>query len=164
LRKPGKNPVHNELLQARIAELKSRIPTGGVREAAVRALLYVGATRRAVDVREFEIVRRIRREQQATQSVPLPAFKNLVREQFYMLLLDEEAALAAIPKMLQDDAALRRQAFDLIKRVLSASGGLGDEERSRLTRIAGLFALDTDAMELGNITALPARDMRSRAS
>src|SRR4029077_6195483 len=42
LRKAGKSPLHGELLHARIAELKSRIAIGGVREGAIRALLYVG--------------------------------------------------------------------------------------------------------------------------
>ncbi len=36
--------------------------------------------------------------------MPLPAFKALVREQFNMLLIDPEAALAAIPSMLPADA------------------------------------------------------------
>src|ERR1700758_2138637 len=59
LRKAGKSPLHHELLQKRIAELKSRIPIGGLREAIIRALLYVGTGRAAVDERGFEAVRRI---------------------------------------------------------------------------------------------------------
>jgi hypothetical protein len=53
--------MHRELLQSRIAELKSRIPMGGLQEALVRSLLYVGMPRAAVDERGFEAVRRIRR-------------------------------------------------------------------------------------------------------
>src|SRR6187399_3270629 len=45
---------HRELLQARIAELKSRIGSGGVREAGIRALLYVGSARGMVDERSLE--------------------------------------------------------------------------------------------------------------
>src|SRR5215218_4617888 len=37
LRKAPKNPMHQELLQSRIAELKSRIPVGGLREAVIRS-------------------------------------------------------------------------------------------------------------------------------
>src|SRR5262245_43570645 len=80
LRKAPKSPIHHELLRKRIAELKSRIPIGGLREAIVRALLYVGTGRAAVDERGFEAVRRIRR---AYGDIPLSAFKALVREQFY---------------------------------------------------------------------------------
>jgi pimeloyl-ACP methyl ester carboxylesterase len=42
LRKPAKNRLYQELLQNRIAELKSRIGAGGLREAVVCALLYLG--------------------------------------------------------------------------------------------------------------------------
>ena len=77
LRKAGKSPLHHELLQKRIAELKSRIPVGGLREAIIRALLYVGTGRAAVDERGFEALRRIRR---AHGDMPLSAFKALVRD------------------------------------------------------------------------------------
>ena len=83
LRKAPKDPMHQELLQTRITELKSRIPVGGLREALVRSLLYVGMTRAAVDERGFEAVRRIRRD---NSEIPLSAFKALVREQFHMLI------------------------------------------------------------------------------
>ena len=85
MRKAAKSPLHDELLRKRIADLKSRIPVGGLREAVVRALLYAGMPRAAVDERGFEAVRRIR---QAHGDLPLPDFKALVREQFNMLLLD----------------------------------------------------------------------------
>ncbi len=45
----------------------------------------------------------------------------LVREQFFMLLLDREAALAAIPKLLPDSMDERRQVFTAIEEILSAS-------------------------------------------
>ena len=62
LRRPAKDLLHQEMLHKRIAELRARMPVGGVREATIRALLYVGGARSAVDERGFEIVRRIRRE------------------------------------------------------------------------------------------------------
>src|SRR5262245_12140150 len=97
LRRAGKHPLHDELLQKRITELKLRIPSGGLREAVIRALLYVGLARRTVDERGFEALRRIRR---AHGDMPLADFKALVREQFFMLVLDMEAAIAALPSML----------------------------------------------------------------
>ena len=88
-RKAAKNPLHRELLQSRIDDIKARMSEGGLREAVIRGLLYVGMSRAAVDEREFEAVRRIRREH---GDLPLASFKALVREQFYMLLVDTEAA------------------------------------------------------------------------
>jgi hypothetical protein len=137
-RKMGKNPLHQDLLERRIAEIKSRIPVGGLREAVIRVLLYVGMTRSGVDERGFEAVQRIRA---AHGDMPLAAFKALVREQFNMLLLDTDAALAAIPSMLPAETAPRREAFDLVKTVLTARGPLSDKDDERLREIAQLFGL-----------------------
>ena len=125
-RKASKSLLHAELLEKRIAELRSRISVGGLREATIRALLYVGMSRAAVDERGFETVRRIR---QSHGGMPLSVFKALVREQFNILLVDTEAALDAIPSMLPAEAETRRQAFDLIRTTLSARGELSLEDR-----------------------------------
>jgi pimeloyl-ACP methyl ester carboxylesterase len=139
LRQAAKSPLHRELLQKRIAELKSRIPIGGLREAVIRGLLYAGMTRAAIDERGFELTRRIR---QAHGDIPLSDFKALVREQFNMLLIDQEGALRAIPAMLPSDAEERRKAFDLIKQVLGARGEMSPEDEKRMSEVARLFDVD----------------------
>ena len=141
LRKAAKNPLHHELLQKRIVELKSRIPMGGLREAVIRGLLYAGMTRAAIDERGFELARRIR---QAYGETSLSELKALVREQFNMLLIDQEAALAAIPAMLPSDAETRQKAFDLIKQVLGARGEMSPEDEKRMSEVARLFAIDKE--------------------
>jgi hypothetical protein len=151
LRKPGKHPLYDELLQKRIAELKSRIPVGGLREAVIRAVLYVGLARVAVDERGFEIVRRIRGTH---GDMPLSAFKELVREQFYILLIDMEAALAVLPSMLPADADARRQALDLVKQIMSACGPLSDEDNERMRRVARAFGVDEPATIVRNLTVV----------
>ena len=168
LRRPAKDPLHEEMLRTRIADLKARIPVGGLREATIRALLYVGRARSAVDERGFEIVRRIRRELHELAILPLPEFKALVRDQFYMLLIDEDAALSAIPKMLPEDAAVRRQALEMVKRVGSAAGPIEGETQTRLARIAQLFDSGDDVSGVENVVPLsPARtesEVQSKAS
>jgi hypothetical protein len=151
LRKASKHPLHAELLQKRIAELKSRIPVGGLREAVIRALIYVGLARGAVDERGFEALRRIRRTH---GDLPLSAFKALVREQFLILLVDPEATLAALPSMLPLDADARREAFDLIKQVLSASGAFSAEDNERLQRVARAFGLDEPSSTIPTLTLI----------
>lgn len=135
------DPKHREFLQARIAELKSKIGSGGLREAGIRALLYVGSARGMVDERSLEALRQLRRADEASR-ITLAEFKMLVREQFFMLLLDKEAALAAIPKLLPDNKGERRRIFAAIQEVLSASADISGEVASRLTLVAKLFGLD----------------------
>jgi len=156
LRKASKHPLHDELLQKRIAELKSHVPVGGLREAVIRGLLYVGSARGSVDERGFEALRRIRR---AHGDMPLSAFKALVREQFFILLLDTEAALAALPSMLPADSDRRREAFDLIKQVLTARRPLSQEENERVQRVARAFGLHEASSTVPNLTVIDsARD------
>jgi hypothetical protein len=137
---------HRKALNARIAELKSKIGSGGLREAGLRALLYVGMARDMVDERSLAALRRMRKED-AESRLTIAEFKTLVREQFFMLLLDQEASLSAIPKMLPQDMNARRDAFAAIHEVLSAAGEISGETRTRLDRVAQLFALGDQAPE-----------------
>ena len=163
LRRPAKDPLHQELMDKQVAELKARMPAGGVREATIRALLYVGRARGAVDERGFEIVRRIRRELPGSAVLPLPEFKALVRDQFYMLLIDEDAALAAISKMLPDDSATRRQALEAIKRVLTAGGPIEGQAQARLARVTQLFDLGDAAAGAEKVVPLSSARTESEA-
>jgi pimeloyl-ACP methyl ester carboxylesterase len=137
-RKPGKSAGHDELLRMRIAEIKSRATTGGLRESAIRGLLYVGMKRGGVDERGLAALRQLRGD---NRRMTLSEFKALVREQFFLLLLDEEAALAAIPKMLPESIDERRRALAGINEVLTATGELTGEARERFMRIVRLFGL-----------------------
>jgi pimeloyl-ACP methyl ester carboxylesterase len=136
LRHSNTSLLHRELLAERIADLRSRIAVGGLQAAIIRGLLYAGMGRRAIDERGFEAVRRVR---QAHGDLSLSAFKALVREQFNILLIDRDAALAAIPSMLPPDAETRRVAFGLIRTVLSARGEISGDDRKRLDEVARLF-------------------------
>jgi hypothetical protein len=153
---------HREMLQARIAELKSRIGEGGLREAAVRGLLYVGSVRGMVDERSLEALRKLRRNDTGPR-LTLSQFKMLVREQFFMLLLDREAALAAIPKLLPDNADDRRTAFAAIRDVLSASAAISGEAAVRLQRIAELFGVDAQEISARTSNIAPF-DPKAKAS
>ena len=139
LRRAAKNPLHRELLQKRIAELRSLIAAGGPRAAIVRSLIYVGMNRASIDERAFELARRIR---EAHGDIPVAEFKQLVRDQFNILLIDQQAAIAAIPSMLPADAENREKAYNLISQILRARGELSPEDIKRLGEISRLFGLD----------------------
>jgi hypothetical protein len=141
LRKLAKNRVYQELLQNRIAELKARIPVGGLREAVIRSLIFVNLGRGSVDERGFESVRRLRSRY---GDMPLSEFKTLVRDQFAMLLIDEKAALAALPALLPTDAATRNQGFSAIRQVMAACGESSAEDERRLREIRTLFGIGED--------------------
>jgi pimeloyl-ACP methyl ester carboxylesterase len=161
-RRQEMSTAHREKLDRRIAELKSRICEGGLREAAIRALLYVGSARGMVDERSLEALRNVRRSDSGGR-LTLEEFKMLVREQFFMLLLDCEGALAAIPKLLPDNASERQSAFVAIREVLSASASISGEIANRLKRVAELFGTDADEVSGRNSNAAPL-DPKAKAS
>jgi hypothetical protein len=166
LHRPTKDYWHQQLLQARIAELMARMTAGGLRAATIRALIYVGKARRAVDERGFAIVRRLRGDATLAPGTSLPEFKALVREQFYLLLIDQETALGAIQQMLPEDLETRRLALDAIQRVLTAVGPLDGEGQLRMARITNLFEAGNTLEASENVISLsPARpEAQSRAS
>ncbi|MFY9598608.1 MAG: hypothetical protein WAR02_00050, partial [Pseudolabrys sp.] len=104
-----------------------------------RGLIYAGMNRAAVDERGFEMARRIR---EAHGDMPIADFKALVREQFNILLIDEKAALAAIPSMLPPDVETREKAFGLINQVLSSRGEFSAEDKKRMDEVSRLFGLE----------------------
>ena len=141
LRKAPKSTLQRWLIQQRVAELKSRIREGELAEAAIRGLLYAGSAKGSVDERSFNALGRMRRSGQ-TPRFTLAQFKAMAREQFYMLLLDQEGTLEAIPGMLPADMNRRRKMIDTIKEILSASGQLEGECLNRLRRVERLFGLE----------------------
>ena len=135
-RRPGLEPERIAFVQQRIAELKARLAEGGLREAAIRSLVYIGLAGPGVDERAFEVLRQIRAEH---GGLTLAEFKQVLREQFFSLLLDRDGALAAIPKMLPDDADARVKMLAAIRQIVSASGDVSGERAERLARIEKLF-------------------------
>jgi hypothetical protein len=138
--KPEMSPEHRKRLEARIAELKSQTGAGGLRECVIRGLLYVGMSRGMVDERSLEALRRARADDNSSR-LTLAQFKAIVREQFFMLLLEPEASLAAIPKLLLSGEYERRAGLASIRSVLSASAEISGETARRLDRITQLFGL-----------------------
>ena len=117
-----------------------------------------------VDERSIEALRQVRREHGGAR-VTLAEFKLLVREQFFMLLLDRDAALGAIPNMLSNDLNQKRAAFAAMREVLSASEDISGERANRLRRVAGLFGLDGEGEWTSNIAPFdPKADTKARAS
>jgi Protein of unknown function (DUF3141) len=139
-RRPGKSPLHRELVEKRIAELKSRINEGGLQECTIRGLIYVGAARGYIDERGVAELRRVRLGEGSKMT--LAQFKAMAREQFFLLLLEPEATLAAIPKLLPADVAERRKGLAAIRNVLSSAGEIAGEAAERLKKVTALFGVD----------------------
>jgi pimeloyl-ACP methyl ester carboxylesterase len=137
-RRPAKSIMHRQLLEARIADLKAQITKGGLQQCTIRGLIYCGMARGIVDERALQALRQIRLSQRSA-GMTLAQFKAMAREQYFLLLLEPEATLAAIPKLLPADNDERQRGLAAIRKMLSASGDISGEVAERLKRVTALF-------------------------
>jgi pimeloyl-ACP methyl ester carboxylesterase len=134
---PGRDSDHAAFVERRIEELRAKMDQGGPREAALRALIYVNMPEKGADEREFEMLRRIRAEHGVEKS--LDEFKQDLREQYYMLQIDESRAIELIPKLLQGHEDQGPQLLEYIRRIVYADGSLSEEGHRRLAQVEKLF-------------------------
>ena len=136
-RKPGEDPAYVALVTRRIAELKEGISEGGAREAVIRALLYIRMPDGVADERGFNLLRRLRKD--AGSGLTLAAFKKVLREQFFVLLLDERRAIEAIPAMLDREPELAARMANNLRALLGVVGVSSGESKARLEEVEEMF-------------------------
>jgi uncharacterized protein DUF3141 len=134
----GRDEAHEALVAEKVAGLRARIDQGGLREGAVRIILYAAGDDTGADTRGYRMAERIRDEYFAGDRLPGPQRRDLFKDQFFMLLLDEERALTTLPKLLPTRKE-RHAALDLARRVLSAKGEMGPARKERLARIEAIL-------------------------
>jgi len=135
---PGRDLDHTLLVQLRIEQLRAAMDKGGPREAAIRALLYVRMAENAADERGFEMLRRIREKH--GEKMALTKFKQDLRDQYLMLLLDERRALETIPTLLGGHEKMALMLLENVREIANAGGDLTAEGQRRLEQMGRMFA------------------------
>src|SRR5262249_49778027 len=118
-RRIGRDAAREAAVQQAAVHLEQRIDQGGLIEAAVRALIYVRLPEGKVDERGFVALKQISSELPAAKRVGLSRFKEIVKEQYLILLLDAERAIASLPKLLPSNRRQCEEALALVRRVLA---------------------------------------------
>jgi hypothetical protein len=137
-RRPGNEPERAAFVEERIKDLLGKIAQGSPRDAVLRCLGYIGMGGAGVDERAFNQLVQMRTRY---GDMSLEEFKCAVRDQYFSLLLDEEAAIEAIPSMLPADADARKKLLRDIHHIVDAAGDLDEEQVKRLSRIEALLAI-----------------------
>ena len=102
--------------------LEHRFEAGGADEGALRALIYIRRPDGAADERGFRMLKIIRDTRRANSQLTFSQFKDMVKEQFQLVLFDEERAIKALPKLVHPgEPEVRRSAG----RPAGAPGGAG---------------------------------------
>ena len=122
-----------------IRGLRQRIAKGGSLEAAARVLVYIGKARHRVEERTFEALRKLLL---AHPEVSPTEFKEILREQWAIVTIDERAAIEALPQLLPADAAARQTFLDAIREIVTATSDLNGETQRRFAAIEQLLETD----------------------
>ncbi|SCB12989.1 DUF3141 domain-containing protein [Cupriavidus alkaliphilus] len=143
LESPVTVALREELAARRLRDAEAAIAQGGTLEAFVRVLAYVVERPSAIEERPFNLLRRIAREQQqATESggghADLAAFKTAVRQQSFIVRLDPQRAIRALPALVPDRET-RRKLMAAAHRVMTVSGALAGERLARYREVAEIL-------------------------
>lgn len=157
---PGTSPEQRRLNEDRFAEIQKRIGEGGLLAAVLRSLMYVGKDIGRIDERTFNLARRLWCDEEAheffclcegmdahsgnssssTHGISLDVFKEAVREQAFIMLWNEEAAIDAIPLLLETSSAQAIQAaLAFAKKLVTVNHGLSADGKKRLKRVTTKF-------------------------
>jgi len=151
------SPEHRRFMEERASELRSLVQEGGLRVAAIRMLLYVSGAEGGLDERSFALIRKMRAE--SDNAMTLQEFKDVTRDQALILTLDSDAAIQAMPRLLENSpAAAIRGTLRNMKHVLEAAEPLSPAARESLAEMERIFeTAERRALkrEQGNVTKLP---------
>ncbi|MBZ9560351.1 MULTISPECIES: DUF3141 domain-containing protein [unclassified Modicisalibacter] len=153
-RRPGQEPEHRRFVSQRREEMRARIDQGDVHDAVMRAIIFVLGGAPSTDERNFQRLKATRAE--VEPNLDLERFKALVREQFFILKLDPQAALGALPTLLEGESAETIDAqLQHIEHVVEASAPLSDRTQDRLGKVRTLFLRARQAVrDASPVTAL----------
>ena len=138
-RRSALGPTHETSAARLSAELEARFETGGATEAVIRALIYIRLASSTVDERGFSILKAVRSMRPAAERLHLAELKDLFRDQFLLVKLDEERAVASIANLLPEAREQRRAALDVVQRIANARRERTPDEERRLRRVDSLF-------------------------
>jgi hypothetical protein len=132
-RLPGTTPEVIQRREQAAAAYEAKLTTGGFDQALVRAALYVALADRALDERVAAALGVVRRQ---LLHLDLARFKEVVRNQFEVLLLERDRAVEALPALIPAGRAveLLRQAQSVV------ADSLTPGEQQRLGRLEEILA------------------------
>ncbi|WP_230463721.1 hypothetical protein [Burkholderia ubonensis] len=106
----------------------------------MRLLIYCGRDLRVVDERPFNAMRELMRESGLDAQIRLSDLKQVTKRQTFLVLLDEERALAGLPRLLVRESD-RRRAIEVAYALAATVGEIAPAERARFDRVAEVLGL-----------------------
>jgi pimeloyl-ACP methyl ester carboxylesterase len=140
-RRIGRDIAREAAANAHRAALALKTGEGGVTEAIIRGLLYIyrSPEMSAADERAFATIRQLKLRTSDDKAMSVTLFKSILRDQYLMLQVDEEAAMRDLPMLLPQEPEARAAALAIVRQVAGATGTLTGDGAARLDRVAAMF-------------------------
>jgi pimeloyl-ACP methyl ester carboxylesterase len=133
--------LREELKQLKLQELQSQIEAGSVLDAWIRVMLYQGFEEPMFDERPFRLVQQLIGALPETERPTVEQLKEAVKRQMFTLLLDEERAINALPRLLPD-LRQRRQVLKFARLVATARADqLSAAQERRFQRLEEILGI-----------------------
>lgn len=162
-RRPGQDPERRAFVARQVTELRNAVAEGGLFEALLRALVFVGFRENLADERTFNMLRRL--HDVHGKNLALQPFKEALRRQLFLVMLDEGAALKALPGLLHEASVSEIEAgLSGLAAIAEASGGLSSGGKARLRQIEDLFRKASSAAALPELTGAAVSDTAAAPS
>jgi pimeloyl-ACP methyl ester carboxylesterase len=127
------------VIEHKHAELERRIEQASPIEAALRALIYVRHPEQSFDERSFRLLKEINSNLPETERINHARFKEIMREQYLIVLQEPKRAVAAISTLLPAGRGERNSLLEMIRQVANSGGALPQESKHRLAHVETLF-------------------------
>ena len=131
--------LHEELARLKAGKVAIPFESGTPFDGWVRLLVWAGMENKAIDERPFNLIRRLGKEQPTGPKRSLSDLKESIRQQMFVLLMDEERAIAALPGLIPD-AKDRARAIASARAVATAKGPLSEEQEARFQQVEQLLS------------------------
>ena len=138
-RKPERDALREQVQARKREELEAKFEAGGAVEAALRSIAYIRLGQGQVDERGFAMIKQLHDAQPPGRPRSMEQLKEVVREQYLLLKIDEKRAVTAIPKLIPRDPDHREKTLRAIQRIISATGEPAGEAKRRLAEIETMF-------------------------
>ncbi|MDR3514724.1 MAG: DUF3141 domain-containing protein [Azospirillaceae bacterium] len=138
-RKVGRDVAREQAVAAQMDALRRGFSEGQAPQAIVRALIFVLRAADGIDERSFALLRHVRDRHPEINVLSLAEFKQLVRQQYLLIHLDERHAIETLHTLLEASGMEPAALLDVVWQVASAGGEPSPEVDRRYRHLEALL-------------------------
>ena len=130
----------DEFKRLKIESIEPAFENGSALDGWVRIMIHLQWDEKRIDERPFHFVRRMLAENSHPEKMTLAQLKQVLKQQAFLMLLDADRAVRALPGLLRNKEQ-RREAIAAARKVLGTRGPLSDAQKARFAELEELLAI-----------------------